>query len=475
MLVNSKIFQTSTFRLAAIYLLLFAISTATILGYVYYSTVGLLERQTADTIRAEVEGLADQYRIRGMAGILDVVQRRSSENGGGLYALNGPDGAHIAGNLVAFPKGHIKDGDWIDFPIRVGEGASAQEHTVRAFHVELTGEYELLVGRDVQGLRLFRQVIVTTLYWALALALLLGLGGGYLLSRNFLRRVDAITEASHTIMAGDFSQRMPTTGSGDELDRLGSSLNDMLSQIERLMIGMKDVTSNVAHDLKTPLTRMKARVEAALRSASKTEYHAALSQTIEECDGLLRTFNALLSIAQAESGHQRQTLEMLNVSEILQDVVELYEPISEEAGGTMTLQFDEGLQVLGNRQLLAQAVSNLIDNAMKYGEGKNKTAAHISVQGKIEKNMVYISVADRGSGIPAKDLTRVRDRFVRLDESRSKPGNGLGLSLVSSVMTLHGGKLVLEDNGPGLRAVLSLPYAAGSPSRLTAFAPQGEE
>ena len=326
----------------------------------------------------------------------------------------------------------------------------------------------------MQALRRFGEVIKNTLYWALGLSLFLGLGGGFLLSRNFLRRVDAITEASHTIMAGDLSQRMPITGSGDELDRLGVSLNDMLSQIERLMAGMKDVTSNVAHDLKTPLTRMKARVEAALRSSSKAEYRGALSQTIEECDGLLRTFNALLSIAQAESGQQRQTLENLDVSDILRDVVELYEPIAEDAGGTLVLQTEAGLHVHGNRQLLAQAVSNLIDNAIKYGDGENQSAAQITVQGKIANNMVQISVSDKGSGIPAKDLTRVRDRFVRLDESRSKPGNGLGLSLVSSVMMLHGGKLVLEDNAPGLRAVLSLPHAASSPSRLIAFAPQGE-
>lgn len=459
MFVNSKIFRTSTFRLAAIYLLLFALSTATILGYVYYSTVSLLERQTEDTIRAEVEGLADQYRIRGMGGILDVVQRRARENGGGLYALNGPSGKHIAGNLVAFPAGHVTDGDWVDFPIQVTDGATTQTHMVRAFHVELTGEYELLVGRDVQALRRFGDVIKNTLYWALGLAMLLGLGGGFMLSRNFLRRVDAITEASHTIMAGDLSQRMPITGSGDELDRLGVSLNDMLSQIERLMVGMKDVTSNVAHDLKTPLTRMKARVEAALRSSSKAEYRGALSQTIEECDGLLRTFNALLSIAQAESGQQRQALENLDVNDILHDVVELYEPIAEDAGGTLILQTEAGLRLHGNRQLLAQAVSNLIDNAIKYGDGENQSAAQITVQGKIANNMVQISVSDKGSGIPAKDLTRVRDRFVRLDESRSKPGNGLGLSLVSSVMMLHGGKMVLEDNSPGLKAVLILPLS----------------
>ncbi len=457
MLVNPKIFRTSTFRLAAIYLLLFALSTATILGYVFYSTVNLLERQTEDTIRAEVEGLADQYRIRGMSGILDVVQRRARENGGGLYALNGPDGVHIAGNLVAYPSGKIADSDWVDFPIQVNNGSSIQTHMVRAFHIELKGEYELLVGRDVQGLRRFGDVIKNTLYWALGLAILLGLGGGFLLSRNFLRRVDAITDTSHTIMAGDLSQRMPITGSGDELDRLSVSLNEMLSQIERLMAGMKDVTSNVAHDLKTPLTRMKARVEAALRSSSKAEYRGALSQTIEECDGLLHTFNALLSIAQAESGQQRQALEGLDVHDILQDVVELYEPIAEETGGILNLQADAGLQVLGNRQLLAQALSNLIDNAIKYGEGENQSAAQVSVQGKIENNMVQISVTDKGSGVPAHDLDRVRDRFVRLDESRSKPGNGLGLSLVASVMTLHGGKLVLEDNAPGLRAVLIFP------------------
>ena len=459
MLVNPKIFKTSTFRLAAIYLLLFALSTATILSYVYYSTVSLLERQTEDTIRAEVEGLADQYRIRGMSGILDVVERRSREKGGGLYALNGPDGAHIAGNLLTFPKGPIEDRDWIDFPIRVGEGAAVRDHIVRAFHVELTGEYELLVGRDVQGLRLFGEVIKKTLYWALGLAMILGLGGGFLLSRNFLKRIDAITEASHTIMAGDLSQRMPITGSGDELDRLGTSLNEMLSQIERLMAGMKDVTGNVAHDLKTPLTRMKARVEAALRSERKAEYRGALSQTIEECDGLLRTFNALLSIAQAESGQQRQALESLDVHDILQDVVELYEPIAEEAGGTLTLQADPGLLVHGNRQLLAQAISNLIDNALKYGDGPDGSGAQISVQGKIEQNTVYISIADSGTGIPDKDIDRVRDRFVRLDESRSKPGNGLGLSLVASVMTLHSGKLLLEDNQPGLKAVLILPLS----------------
>jgi signal transduction histidine kinase len=457
--VSASIFRTSTFKLAAIYLLLFAFSTGAILAYVYYSTVGLLERQTEETIRAEVEGVADQYRIRGMPGVLDFVVRRSRETDGGLYALNDPNGARIAGNLAAFPQAHMKDGGWVDFPISVGSGDSVQEHTVRAFHVELTGEYELLVGRDVQSLRLFGDVIRTTLYWAIGFALILGLGGGFLLSRNFLRRVDAITDTSHTIMAGDLSSRMPVSGSGDELDRLSVSLNDMLSQIERLMTGMTEVTSNVAHDLKTPLTRMRARVEAALRNDSKADYRGALNQTIVECDGLLRTFNALLSIAQAEAGQSRQNMQDLDLHDILNDVVELYEPIAEEAGGSLTMHAEAGLHVRGNRQLLAQALSNLIDNAMKYGEAGS--SSQITVESKISDNVILVSVADRGKGIPLADRTRVLDRFVRLDESRTKPGNGLGLSLVASVMMLHGGKLILEDNQPGLRAVLHFPRAVG--------------
>lgn len=457
MRTNTKIFRTSTFRLAAIYLLLFAISVASILGYVYYNTISLLERQTEETIRAEIVSLADQYRIRGLNGIVDIVSRRSIENKNGVYLLVDSDRRHIAGNLAELPKADIPDQTWVDFPITVGKGAITAQHTARAYHVELVGDYELLVGRDIEELSQFRELIRTTLFGALAMSLILGLGGGYFLSRNFLRRVDAITQSSQIVMSGDLSGRMPINGSGDELDRLAGSLNEMLSQIERLMIGMKDVTSNVAHDLKTPLTRMKARVEAALRSATKTEYRGALSQTNEECDSLLRTFNALMSIAQAESGQQRQALEPLDASEILRDVVELYEPIAEDAGGSLTLQINGELHVHGNRQLLAQAVSNLIDNAMKYGEGENYTAAAITVRGSIENNKVHIAVADHGTGIPAEHLNRVRDRFVRLDESRSKPGNGLGLSLVSSVMTLHGGKLVLEDNAPGLRAVLILP------------------
>ena len=457
MTVNRNIFSTSTFRLAAIYLLVFLLSSGALLAYVFWNTVGLLERQTEDTIRAEVQGLGDQYRLRGLSGVVDVINRRIGEETGTLYLLVNEDKDRLIGNLAAMPFENIDDGAWVDFPINKGKGANQVRHTARAFHVNLSGGYELLVGRDVEELRAFRNVILRALYWGIGLAMVLGLGGGFLMSRNFLRRVDAITETSRTIMAGDLSQRMPVGQSGDELDRLSDSLNEMLAQIERLMIGMKEVSSNVAHDLRTPLTRLRARAEAALRSTSGEEHRLALQQTINESDKLLQTFNALLSIARAEAGQSREGLQQIDVSDVLRDVAELYEPLIEEEGGALKLSDLPQLLVRGDRQLLAQAFSNIIDNAMKYGGSSGGSAVHVSLAAEAGNGMAIITIADTGSGIAEADRERVLDRFVRLDDSRTKPGNGLGLSLVASVMKLHGGALELGDAAPGLKATLTLP------------------
>lgn len=458
MQINTNLLRSSTFRLAAIYLAIFALSVATILAYVYWNTVGLIGRQTDDTIRAEVLGLADQYRTLGVRGVVDVIERRVLEDSTSYYILTDAGGNRLVGNVASLPSQATGEAGWLDFPVTLVKGNTTLRHVGRGYYSNLPSGYRILVGRDVEEQSQFRQLIQRTLYWALGIAVGLGLGGGLLTSRNFLRRIDAITETNQTIMDGDLSRRMPISGTGDELDRLSLSLNEMLEQIERLMAGMKEVTSNVAHDLKTPLTRLRARVETVLRSGNETEYRATLMKTIEESDRLLQTFNSLLSIARAEAGHAREGLQEVNIGNILEEVAEFYEPIVEEAGGSLKINSADGIMVRADRQLMAQVVGNLIDNALKYGGTSN--GVEIQIDSKLKGHSVEITVADKGGGIPEEFRERVKGRFVRLDESRSKPGNGLGLSLVASVMKLHGGQFQLDDNAPGLKARLELPLLA---------------
>lgn len=453
-----KLFHTSTFRLSAVYLIVFILSVGAILAYVYWNTAGLLERQTNDTIRAEIQGIADQYIRGGVNGVLETVRRRSSDESGSIYLLTSPDGVRMAGNLLSVPDEiAIEDSGWTEFPFNVKTGTGTEPHQARAYYTELAGEYVLVVGRDIEDMRQFATIIRNTLVTGTLIALVLGIGGGLLTSRNFLRRVDAITDASRSIMQGDLSGRMPVQGTGDELDRLAESLNRMLEQIERLMRGMQEVSSNVAHDLRTPLTRIKARAESALRSGAQGDFKAALEQTIDESDRLLQTFTALLSIAKAESGQSREGLQPVDAAVILHEVTELYEPFAEDQGGSLKTEISGELNVRANRQLLAQAISNLVDNALKYGESPASGVAEIQVTGGIEGDDAVITVSDRGRGVAPEDRQHVLERFVRLDESRSKPGNGLGLSLVAGVMKLHDGRVLLEDNGPGLKVKLLLP------------------
>jgi signal transduction histidine kinase len=266
-------------------------------------------------------------------------------------------------------------------------------------------------------------------------------------------------------MAGDLGERLPVAGTGDEIDRLAVNLNVMLERIEALMIGLKQVSDNIAHDLKTPLTRLRNRAEQALRmSGSETEYRAALDAIIEESDGLIATFNALLLIARAESGQARDNMSEFDAAEIAHDVCELYEPLADEKGIALKLEASTPAPVKGNRELVSQALANLVDNAIKYTEARPAAVAgaegappDIVVAAQIDGDRVLLSVADRGPGIPEADRGRVVERFVRLEQSRSKPGSGLGLSLASAVARLHGGELTLEDNQPGLKSIIALP------------------
>lgn len=461
-----NLLKTSTFRLAVLYLGLFAASSSLLLSYVYWNTAGFLVRQTDEAVQAEITGLAEQYAQGGLPLLVHTVIQRSRDPGQSLYLVLDPAGRVLAGNLDVRPSKVPGADGWMDFIYsRKGlEGVELKAARARAFY--LPEGFYLLVGRDVQERREIESLITNALIWAIALTVALGLVGGLFMSRNMLARVDEINKSSLDIMGGDLSRRLPIAGSGDELDQLGRNLNAMLDQIEALMTGMRQVTDNVAHDLRSPLNRMRNRLEVTLlQDMSPDEYRQVLERTIVEADHLLTTFNALLMIARAEAGSLRESMTNVDPATILRDAAELYEPVAEESGFVLNVEAEDGLQVRGNRELLSQMLTNLIDNAIKHGKptvtGDGAPSPSINV--KLASNghgRVEMSVADHGAGIPADQYGRVLERFVRLETSRNTPGSGLGLSLVAAVARLHGGRIELADNKPGLKVTLSLPAVA---------------
>jgi signal transduction histidine kinase len=455
--VSLKLLKTSTFRLAAVYLAVFALSVGAILAYVYWNTALLIERQIESAVHAELGVLGEQAAQTGMQGLTDAVRRRSGQNPGSVYLLTNFLGRRLAGNLDGLPQTAIKGQGWIEFSYSVETSEGLEHHRARAYHLSLPNGSVLLVGRDIEERRRFAALIRRTLYFAVGFTILLGLIGGLLMSRNFLHRIESITAASRTIMAGDLSKRVPVSGTGDELDQLSINLNQMLDQIERLMAGMREISTNVAHDLRTPLTRLRSRVEAALRTGGSAAHKAALEKTIEDADALLATFNALLSIARSEAGQVREGLHPVDLKEVLTDIAELFAPLAEEQGGSLRLDADRSVEVRADRQLLAQAISNLIDNALKYGVPGGRNVPEITLSLTTGPSDAVIAVADRGPGIAEEDRSRVTERFVRLDRARTLPGSGLGLSLAQAIARLHNGKLLLKDNAPGLLVELVLP------------------
>lgn len=460
-----KLLKTSTFRLAVIYLALFAASAITLLAYVYWNTAGFLARQTDEAVEVEIAGLADQYRQGGLPLLVHTVIQRSRDPGQSLYLVLDPAGRVLAGTLDARPQVEPGPDGWFDFSYnrKTLDGTEVKAARARAFFLQ-EGFY-LLVGRDVQERREIENLITNALIWAIGLTVALGLAGGLFMSRNMLARVDDINRSSRDIMEGDLSQRLPIAGTGDELDQLGRNLNAMLDQIEALMTGMRQVTDNVAHDLRSPLNRLRNRLEVTLmQEASPEDYKLALEKTIAEADGLLGTFNALLMIARAEAGSLRDSMTWVDLSATLHDAAELYEPVAEENDLAFAVDVPEGLTIWGNRELLSQAVANLLDNAIKHGMPQTGNAARVieiaaAPDPARSGRGVILSVGDHGPGIPEEERQHVLERFVRLEASRNTPGSGLGLSLVAAVARLHGGVIELADNDPGLRVTLSLPVS----------------
>ena len=458
-----KLLRTTAFKLTLVYLGMFVLFAASLLGYFALNTRRLITEQITATVNGEVNGLSEQYGQGGLRRLVTVVDVRSRRPGSSLYLVTTPSGEGLAGNVGSLEPGVLDRPGWLETYYHRLESSEGAEHRALVRVVQLPGGFHLLVGRDLDERERLFGIVVNAGQWSLALVIVLGLLGGFFVSRRVLSRIDAMTGTAQTIMAGDLSGRLPVAGTGDELDRLADNVNAMLERIEALMRGLKEVSDNIAHDLKTPLTRLRNRCEQALRSASgEASYRAALEATIAESDDLIRTFDALLMIARAESGQARENMTEFDASEIARDVGELYEPVADEKGIALKIDAAAAAPVRGNRELVSQALANLIDNAIKYAGSNGKVngiPAEIVVKAGNDGERITLSVADRGPGIPDADRGRVVERFVRLEQSRSEPGSGLGLSLASAVARLHGGELKLEDNHPGLRTTIALPRA----------------
>jgi signal transduction histidine kinase len=462
---TGQLLRTQSFRIVLVYVLLFAVSVGALLAFTYWNTRRTLDAQTDQIIQAEITGLAEQYSHLGLRGLAETVRARSLHGDQGLYLLSDGLRHTIAGNLDAWPQTVETPGNFVEFDYERRVDGKLETRRARGRMFQLSGDFVLLVAQDVHERYLTTRMFTTTLPWTVGLILLLGLAGGALMSQNMLRRLDAINRTSGEIIKGDLTRRVPLAGSGDEFDLLAENLNRMLDRIERLMKGLREVTDSVAHDLRTPLSRLRNRLEESVArlnaSGSPAQGNMAgeIERAIAETDQLIGTFNALLLIAETDAGTTRAAMTALDLGEVTADVVELYEPLAEERRVTLVLLPSAAAMVDGNRSLVAQALANLVDNAIKY----TPEGGAVRIRIALTETGVDLSVTDSGPGIPAQDRVRVVERFVRLEASRNSPGTGLGLSLVAAVAHFHNAQLVLDDSdvsATGLKAVLRFPKAA---------------
>ncbi len=452
----SKLGKSSTFRLALVYMALFGISVLLLLGFIYWSTAGYMVRQAEATIEAEITGLAERYDLSGLPGLSKLIDERLSrqKTGTSLYLLTGKDFSPITGNLTKWPEETPSEEGWVSFQIERGPNEDGEQHRAMARIFHLRGNFHLLVGRDVHDLEEIQSLIRDALFWGLLFTLVLALAGGTAMSRTMMHRIEMINATCHQIMDGNLAQRIPRTGGDDDFDRLVETLNRMLEQIEELMQGVRQVTNNIAHDLRTPLTRLRRRLDMLRENSTSTDrYDELLDQAIGEADGLLTTFKALLRISEVESGGRRGGFKEVDMTGLLHDLVELYEPLSEAQGQSFLAEVIDSRPILGDRDLLFQAFANILDNAIKY----TPASGNINLVMRDHPDHLQVVISDSGPGIPPEAREKVFERFFRLESSRSSPGNGLGLSLVAAIVKLHHGRIELADNQPGLKLTINLP------------------
>ncbi|ODT81687.1 MAG: hypothetical protein ABS76_11060 [Pelagibacterium sp. SCN 64-44] len=466
----AQVWRTSTVRLTATFIAIFVVFAILLMAFIGWQSSIQIQRQQTDDIDREVRLFQRIEANQGVRALAFAVDRLSTQPGPGIYFLGDASGLYLLGNVADVPPDVLIEPGIYSFdyerPNPWGEEAGPSAESPRrkgvavVRSVELSNGMRLVVGRDVVERRGYSAIILQSFLVGVIGIILFSIIAGGITARRVLRRIDTIRDTSTQIMSGNLSERVPITRRNDEFDGLATNLNAMLDRIEQLLQGLKEVTDNVAHDLKTPLTRLRNQAEAALRdNASPETREKALEAVIAESDRLIQTFNALLMIARVEAGAPSGALSEIDVSAIVADVAELYGPVAEDAGIAIETAIAEGVTLKANRELVGQAMVNLLENAVKYARPEDGSPGRIMVSLRRTGDVVRIAVADNGPGIPESERKRVLERFVRLEKSRSEPGSGLGLALVNAVASLHGGAFRIEDNTPGVRAVLDLPAA----------------
>jgi signal transduction histidine kinase len=463
-----RIFRTTPFRLTLLFLALFASAASAFLAYIYVATAGEATRRTDQEITREMQSLVAAYDRAGIDAVNQSLIERAASERPFLYLLMNSAHKRISGSIEESPvEKFTGPPTWTTFSVTDVDGQGRTvKHPARGLQEQLAGGQILFVGADVGEDEAYVDKIIHALQGAGALVIVLGLAGGVLVSRNVSRSMAGLTEVVDAVRNGDLAARAHVRGTRDEFDELALGLNEMLDRLERSMAGHKHAGDAIAHDLRSPLTRLRARLETASMDveAGKGDPTKALAQALEDTDGVLRTFGAVLSIARLQAAGVAPDPQLFDPAELAADISELYEPLCEDKGIDFAAEFSKDLQVRGNREFLAQALANILDNAVKYTPAGG--AIMLRVRRRSSGEVEY-SVTDTGPGVPDEDRERVVQRFVRLENSRNQPGAGLGLSLVVAVAEAHGGRLELDEGpgkvgemGPGLRVALILPRAA---------------
>ena len=455
-----KLLNTSVFRLSLVYALLFSTVAAGALGFIYWMAKGQMEQQTDARLQLETDALLDLYRNLAVEGLTGAISMRNSENGSRyLIARLIHRSEHDLTRDLQFETFKQNPTQAVaTLPLSEITGEKGHSEPARLMLTILPGGYQLLVVTDLKEQHTLLDRLLQTVLAAIGVIFALALAGGIFMSRNVQRRINAVGHTANDIISGDLSRRMPVTKRNDEFDSLSRVLNTMLARIEQLMQSMREVTDNLAHDLRNPLNRLRNRLEASQyhqpTDTEPTDYPQLIQDTITDVDDLIKTFNALLSIAQVESSIQRQDWAEVDLSTLTEELADLYTAVAEDQNLTLTHHAESGLHLHGNRQLLAQAITNLLDNAVKY----TPAGGAIQLDVSRKNGNITLTVADNGPGIPAEQHEQVFKRFTRLDNARSTPGNGLGLSLVKAVADLHGASVQLQDNHPGLKASITFVH-----------------